>query len=416
MRVRAPRVFILIGALAREGGNAVVRNASRSTLTAVGIAIGIAAVVWVVALGRAGAALAEAQLQKLGDNLVWVEAGSRNVNGARTGNLATTTLTVDDAHAIALEIPSIRSVSPQVDGSILALHGERNWLTRYRGVAPEYLDIKRWEIAAGRVFTHEDVAQVTNVVLLGETVRAQLFGEAPAVGETIRIGVQLFEVVGILGAKGQSAEGRDQDDTVFVPYATAMTKLRGKGLTWVDDIVCSATAPETVDVATRDVMALMRERHALAPGIDDDFNIRRPEELIRAQLEANATFERLLLATASVALLVGGIGTMNVMLASVAERRREIGLRMAVGAKAWAVHLQFLAEAVVLCLFGGAVGVAASLVGSFALERALGWSLSLSPGSLAVAAGVSVAVGIVFGFLPAWRAARLDPIEALRSE
>ncbi len=399
-----------------EALRAVVRHRGRSSLTALGIAIGIAAVVWVVALGRAGSERTEEELRKLGENLVWVEAGSRNVNGVRSGSHGTQTLTMDDAEAILRDVPLIRSVSPQVDGSFLVVNGDRNWTTRYRGVAPSYLSIKRWEIARGNAFTDDDVDRAANVALIGRTVREQLFGEDDPVGQDVRVGVHVFTVVGVLVGKGQSADGRDQDDFVMVPYTTAEKKLRGGGFVWLDDITCSAVSQDAVNTAIRQTTSLLRQRHRIGDGQDDDFNIRRPEEVIKAQLEASRTFEVLLISIASVALLVGGIGVMNVMLASVAERTSEIGLRLAVGAPEWAVQLQFLAEAVVLSLFGGLGGVAVSFGGSFALERILAWPITIPLQAVLLAVAFSVGVGVFFGFYPAWRAARLDPIQALRGD
>jgi putative ABC transport system permease protein len=395
---------------------AIIRHKGRSSLAALGIAIGIAAVVWVVAIGRAGSARAEDQLRELGDNLVWVEAGARSVNGLRTGTHGTNTLTMEDDEAIRAQVPSIKSVSPNVDGSVLLVNGDRNWTSRYRGVTPEYLAIKRWRIAEGAPFTDDAVLHAANVCLIGETVRARLFGNDPAVGEIVRIGVAPFEVVGVLGHKGQSANGQDQDDTVMMPYSTVQKKLRPKGVTWLDDIMCSANRPEDVNAAIDEIIALLRQRHHIGPDDPDDFNIRRPEEVIKAQLETSETFSLLLVSVASVALLVGGVGVMNVMLASVAERTREIGVRLAVGATEVAVQAQFLIEAIVLSLFGGVSGMAVSVAGSFAIERTLGWPIVIPLQAFFLALGFSVGVGVVFGFYPAWRAAQLDPIEALRRE
>lgn len=413
MRTRRP---FAVGVLLGEAVKAIVRHKGRSSLAALGITIGIAAVVWVVAIGRAGSARAEEQLRELGDNLVWVEAGSRSVNGLRTGTHGTNTLTMEDDEAIRAQIPLIKSVSPNVDGSVLLVRGDRNWTSRYRGVTPEYLEIKRWRIAEGAPFTDDAVLHAANVCLIGETVRNRLFGNEPAVGEIVRIGVAPFEVVGVLAHKGQSANGQDQDDTVMMPYTTVQKKLRVRGVTWLDDIMCSATAPEDVDPAIAQIVELLRQRHHIGPDDEDDFNIRRPEEVIKAQLQTSETFSLLLVSVASVALLVGGVGVMNVMLASVAERTREIGVRLAVGATELAVQVQFLIEAVVLSLFGGLSGMAVSIGGSFAIERALGWQLVIPVQAFFLALGFSVGVGVVFGFYPAWRAAQLDPIDALRRE
>lgn len=412
----ALRTTAFVSVVWGQAGRALVRNKGRSSLTAIGVAIAVAAVVWVVALGREGASRAQSLLRDLGDNLVWVEAGARNSAGVRTGSKSATTLTVGDALAIGRDVPLVEKFSPQVDGSVQLISPTRNWATRSRGIAAAYLPIKRFQMALGDVFTDEDVASSRNVVLLGETVRDRLFEGANPVGQVVRMNGQPFEVVGVLAPKGQSATGQDQDDVVMLPYTTALRTLRAPGVTWLDDIVCSAVAPEAVAPAAEQITALMRERHRITPGADDDFNIRHPEEVVNAQLAASETFSLLLLSVASVSLLVGGIGVMNVMLASVMERTREIGLRRAVGATGAAITVQFLAEAVLLCLFGGALGAIVSVAGCSALGNALGWKLTIPVEGFAVAFGFSVIVGVVFGLIPARRAAKLDPIEALRSE
>ena len=405
-------VYLFITQAARALG----RNKLRSTLAAVGIMIGIAAVVCVVAIGRAGAARSQEEFHKLGDNLVWVEAGSRAPNGVRTGSHGTTSLTLGDAWAILHEVPQIKTVSPQVDGGLQVVYGNRNWRTHYRGVSPDYLEIKRWEMLQGAAFTDEEVRRVASVVVIGQTVREQLFGSESPVGKIIRVQSQLFTVIGLLAPKGQTAMGQDQDDTVMLPYTTAQSKLRGRGVLWLDDIFCSAVSPQAVTPAIAEITALMRQRHHIRAPEDDDFNIRRPDEVLKAQIETSNTLAILLISIAGISLLVGGIGVMNVMIVSVAERTREIGLRLAVGATQRAVQAQFLGEAVLLSLFGGLLGVFLGVGSSFALGRVLQWSMSIPAQALLLAPAFSIAVGVFFGFYPALRAARLDPIAALRHE
>jgi putative ABC transport system permease protein len=413
----AKKIFVFpLSLFGREAIRALSRNKLRSALSAIGITIGIGAVVCVVAIGTAGSQRAEQQLQNLGDNLVWVEAGSRNVNGVRSGSHGMTTLTMEDAEAILHEVPFIKSVSPQVDGNVLVASGKLNWTTHYRGVTPEFLEIRRWGLAEGEPFTREDVDHVANVVLIGQTVRQQLFGAEEAVGRETRINKQIYRVTGVLAAKGQSATGQDQDDTILMPYTTAQKRLRGKGFVWLDDIMCSAESLESVKPAVDRINELLRERHHIRPGSDNDFNIRRPEDVIKAQIAANHTLALFLTSVASISLLVGGIGIMNVMLVSVTERTREIGLRMAVGATTGAIQIQFLGEAVMLSLVGGLLGVFAGVAGSFMLGYALGWPVTIPLKALIVAPIFAIGVGIFFGFYPAWRATQLDPITALRRE
>jgi putative ABC transport system permease protein len=395
---------------------AVWRHKLRSGLSTLGVTIGIAAVVLVVAIGRAGADRTADQLKQLGDNLVWVEAGSRNVNGVRTGSHGTTSLTPGDLEAIRVEVPLIKSATPNVDGTVHLAFARRNWTTHYRGVGPEYFDIKAWKVEEGAAFSGRDVDASANVCLIGRTVRQQLFGDEPPLGQMIRVEQHVFQVVGVLGAKGQTGYGQDQDDTIIIPVSTAQKKIRGKGYDWLDDILCSAVAPEAVEPAVKKIVSLMRQRHAIRPGQDDDFNIRRPDEIIKVQIATAQTFALLLLAVASISLLVGGIGIMNVMLASVAERTREIGLRLAVGATRRAVQVQFLAEGIILSLFGGAFGVLLSLGSAFLVERLLQWPIAISVQAVVLAGAFSVAVGLFFGFYPAHRASALDPLVALRHE
>ncbi len=398
----------------REAWKALRRNKVRSSLTVLGITIGIAAVICVVAIGNAGSRQYQQQLELLGDNLVWVEAGGRNVNGVRTGSYATKTLTVADANAILAEVPLIKKVSPQVDGSTQIVYQNENWFTHYRGESPEYLDIRRWTIAQGSNITEEDVVRAAEVCVLGDTVRRQLFAEESPIGKTIKVKNFPCKVVGVLAAKGSSGSGDDQDDFVLLPYTTAQKKIAG--ITWLRDIMCSAGSHGAIPAATQQIVALLRDRHKIQADEMDDFNIRTPEEVIQARLEASKTFTALLVSIASVALLVGGIGIMNVMLVSVTERTREIGIRMAIGATEGDVQSQFLGEAVVLSAFGGLCGIVLGIGGSYVLGNVLSWPMSIPPTAILIATAFAVAVGVFFGFYPARKASRLDPIEALRFE
>ncbi|MFI5111833.1 MAG: ABC transporter permease [Terriglobales bacterium] len=401
-------------AIIREALRALTRNKLRSTLTVLGITIGIGAVICVVAIGQAGSAQVEEQLNNLGDNFVWIEAGSRAPNGIRSGSHGTKTLMQSDVEAIIKQVPLIKLVSANVDSHTQVVYANKNWFTGYRGVAPEYFQIKRWPMSLGAPFTQADVDRASDVCVIGETVRQQLFDIEDPIGKVIRVGTLPCLVMGVLVARGQTGFGNDQDDTIVMPYTTAQKKL--KGTSWLDDIVCSAVTAEAINPAIQQIAELLRDRHHIRRGQDDDFNIRRPDEFINAQLEARRTFSLLLISIASVSLLVGGIGIMNVMLVSVTERTREIGVRMSIGATDADVAKQFLGEAVMLSLFGGLLGVAFGIAASYLVGRALQWPMEIPPQAIVIAALFAVAVGVFFGFYPARKASKLDPIEALRFE
>ncbi|MDA8173658.1 MAG: ABC transporter permease [Nitrospiraceae bacterium] len=401
----------------REYLKALARNRMRSALSITGIGIGIAAVVCVMAIGAAGSKRAEQQLQSLGDNFIWIEAGSRNVNGVRSGSHGMNTLTMDDVDAIRQGVAGVKEVSPNMDGNIPISRKDLNWTTHYRGVSPEFLAIRRWGLTGGAPFTEQDVKRSANVCLIGQDVLQQLFrpGEDP-VGKHVRINNQLFRVDGVLEEKGQTPTGFSQDDTVIMPYSTVQEKIRGKGSNWVDDIMCSAVSQEAIGPATDDIVALLRQRHHLMPGQDNDFNIRHPDDMIKTQMAANRTLALFLISIASISLLVGGIGIMNVMLVTVAERTREIGLRMAVGATVQAIRIQFLGEAITLSLAGGLIGVLLGVAGSFVFGAVLGWRMAIPPESLIIAPAFSAIAGVCSGIYPAWKATQMDPVAALRLE
>jgi putative ABC transport system permease protein len=393
---------------------ALRRNKLRSGLTALGIIIGVSAVICVVAIGEGASAAVERAIANIGANLVWVEAGGVNRNGVRTGSGATKSLTLGDYDAIKAHIPLVTNVTPQADTGVQLVNANQNWHSNVRGVGPAYADLKDWRVVRGVMFTDLDVERSANVCVLGQTIVEQLFGEEDPLGSIIRVKDQPCKVIGVLDVKGQSATGQDQDDNLLMPYSTVMKKIKGQ--TWLDDIMCSATSAAVVDRAEDDISTLLRERHHIRPGGDDDFNLRHPTEIAQAVKDSTTTMETLLAAVASVSLLVGGVGIMNIMLVSVTERTREIGLRMAVGAKGRQVLWQFLIEATLLSVIGGVIGVALGLIGAHTIATRLEWPTRVSTNAIAVAFGFAAAIGITFGFYPALRAARLDPIDALRIE
>lgn len=416
MSILTKKRINILNLIYHESIRSLYRNKLRSALSVIGITIGIGAVVSVVAIGRAGSQRALQQLQNLGDNLVWIEAGSRNINGVRSGSRGMNSLTMEDDKAIFIGVPSIKRISPNVDGSILTAWRNNNWTTHYRGVTPEFLEIRRWNIAEGNSFTDEDVKYSANVCMIGQTVLMELFKGEDAIGQDIRINKQIFKVIGILASKGQSGGGQDQDDTIILPYTTVQKKIRGKGFTWLDDIMVSLVSLDSSKASIDQITELLRQRHHITIRDNDDFNIRHPEDIINAQIAANHTLAFFLISVASISLLVGGIGIMNVMLVSVTERTKEIGLRLAVGATIWAIHIQFLSEAVMLSLLGGIIGVLLGMAGSFVFGYILGWQISIPLNALIIAPICAIGTGIFFGFYPAWKAALLDPITALRHE
>jgi putative ABC transport system permease protein len=393
---------------------ALLRNKMRSTLTILGIIIGVGAVICTVAIGQGASRQVQEQISSLGDNLIFIAAGSVNRGGVQMGSAATKTLTAEDAKAIQQQVPEIKSVSPGVGWAGQVVYEGQNWFTQIRGVSPEYLSIREWPVVDGSSFTQRDVDTAANVCLLGRTVVQNLFGDEEPVGKVVRVGSIPFVVVGVLQSKGASTFGQDEDDTVIMPYTTVQKKLSGND--WLQYIMCSAVSQDATPSAIQQITGLLRERHRLRANQDDDFIIRSAQALAEAQAQSGQVMTMLLASIASVSLLVGGIGIMNIMLVSVTERTREIGVRIAIGATEQDVQLQFLSEAMVLSLMGGAVGVLAGVAGSMAVSNMLKWPTSIPLTSIVIAVLFSAAVGVFFGYYPARKASQLDPIQALRFE
>jgi len=391
---------------------ALRRNTLRTVLSMLGISIGVGAFICSVAVGQGASQQIEEQIRSLGENFIWIEAGNRNVNGVRTGTHGTQSLTVRDAYALQAQIPFLAQMSPNVDMRVQVVYRDQNWATQVRGVTPAYVAVRGWRLARGTFFADDDVTSARKVCVLGQTVVANLFGAADPVGQTIRVQQIPCQVVGVMAVKGQSPIGQDQDDVLLMPYTTVQKKL--KGISWLDDILCSAVSAEAIPMAEAAITALLRERHQVRPGQADDFNLRHPTEIAQAQVASQRTMTLLLASVAAVALVVGGIGIMNIMLVSVTERTREIGVRLAVGARQRDIHAQFLVEAVTMALLGGGCGIGLGLGSAYGIAAVAAWRTLIRAETLVVAVGFAVAVGMVFGFYPARQAARLDPIEALR--
>jgi putative ABC transport system permease protein len=398
----------------RIASRALAANRLRTGLTILGIMVGIGAVLCTVAVGQGGAAQVHNDLLNLGDNFVWLENGNRNVGGVRTGIGGVPKLTVEDMQAILADVPEIVRCSAQVDGRTQMIAGNQNWNTTFRGVSPDYLQIRKWAVRIGEPFTDADVTARAKVAVLGQTVSDQLFGEEDPVDKPIRIGPQIFKVLGVLTAKGAASTGVNQDDFVLIPYTAAMRFV--KGSVTLDDIMCSASSDAAVPTAQGHILTLMRERHRIGEGQADDFNIQTPDEQIKMREDAARTMATMLAGIAAVSLVVGGIGIMNIMLVSVAERTREIGIRLAIGAREGDVRIQFLVEALLLGVVGGVAGIALGFAAAQVLGDAYDYAVVISADTVAVAVGVATATGLIFGYYPAHHASTLDPIEALRAD
>jgi len=392
-------------------------NKMRSALTMLGMIIGVAAVIVMVAIGAGANERISAQIASIGSNLLLVLPGSTTSGGLRSGFGGVPTLTMGDARAIGKELPSVSLASPSIRTSAPVVYGNQNWSTIVQGVGPEYLDMREWKTVSGRNFTAAELDAASKVALLGLTVSDTLFGSEDPVGKIVRIKRSPFTVVGVLERKGQSPQGQDQDDTVIMPITTLQKKLYASAHAGtVGVIMVQAVDGDSVKEAERQVVALLRQRHRIGPGQEDDFSVRNLSEMLALAESATRIMSLLLGGIASVSLVVGGIGIMNIMLVSVTERTREIGIRMAVGARERDILSQFLIEAVLLALTGGAVGIVLGGAGAVLISRFAGWSTVISPSAVVLAFGFSAAVGIFFGFYPARKASRLDPIEALRYE
>ena len=406
-------------ALLRIALRALAVNKLRSALTMLGIVIGVGAVIVMIAVGAGAQARVEEQIRALGSNLLLVMPGSTTAGGVRMGFGSGSTLTEDDVVAINREIPEALA-APALRGSAQVIWGNANWSTQIFGVTPEYLDVRQWPLVAGRTFEPAEMAGAAKVALIGATVAKQLFGAADPLDQSIRIKRVPFTIIGVLDSKGQSLMGTDQDDLILVPIKTARSRVLGTASAARNRSVSTiwVKAADSVDtkVVEEQVRGLLRQRHRIQAGADDDFWLRNLQEVMAAQEASSRVLALLLAAVASVSLLVGGIGIMNIMLVSVTERTREIGLRMAVGARTRDILGQFLVEAVTLSLIGGLIGVALGMGTSLAIAELAGWRIVISPQAVGLAVAFAFVIGVFFGFYPARKAARLNPVEALRFE
>jgi putative ABC transport system permease protein len=394
-------------------------NRARSALTMLGIIIGVAAVIAMVGVGAGATDRIQQQIQSMGANLIIVLPGSVSANGVRLGSGAVASLTQDDAKAIATECPSVALAAPAVRGSVQVVNGNSNWATTVQGVTPDYMTIRDYTMLSGQFFTNQDVDAAAKTAVLGQTVAQNLFGNSDPTGQVVIIKNVPFTVAGVLTPKGQSPTGQDQDDVILLPISTATQKVLGANKAnarAVGSLMVQASGSEVMDQAQQELTALLRERHRIQPGADDDFSVRNLTEVFAAQESSAQVMSILLGAIASVSLIVGGIGIMNIMLVSVTERTREIGLRQAVGAKTRDILSQFLVEAVTLSLLGGIIGIVVGLTASLLISYFAQWSTSVSLLSILMAFVFSALVGVFFGYYPARKAAYMDPIEALRYE
>ena len=400
----------------RVAFRALVRNKMRAMLTMLGIIIGVAAVIAMVSIGQGAQASVQAQIESIGTNLLFVSAGAQNVGGVRsgTGDTGTNTLTVEDLDAIKREVPSVSMVTPTVNSRGQLVAGNMNWNTSIQGVSEQYPEVRKWKVQSGEFFTESDVRTAGRVLVIGQTIADNLFAGGDAIGQTVRVQNLPFRVIGVMVRKGQDQQGRDQDDIAFSPYTTVQKKILGSPRLQIAYV--SAVSPDATYTAQQQISELLRQRHKLNANDPDDFTVRNMSDIAQAANETNNTMTMLLACIAGVSLLVGGIGIMNIMLVSVTERTREIGIRMAIGARSSAVKSQFLIESIVLSLMGGSIGILLGVGVSLAIPSMLGWPTLISTMAIVGSVIFSVAVGVFFGYYPARKAAALDPIDALRYE
>src|SRR3989442_11369802 len=400
----------------RVAFRALARNKMRAALTMLGIIIGVAAVIAMVSIGQGAQASVQAQIESIGTNLLFVSAGAQNLGGVRsgTGDSGTNTLTVEDLEAIRREVPSVSMVTPAVNARSQLVSGNMNWNTSVQGVSEQYPDVRKWMVQSGDFFGEADVRTAARVIVIGQTIADNLLPGMDPVGQTVRLMNLPFRVVGVMVRKGQDQQGRDQDDIAFAPFTTVQKKILGSPRLQIAYV--SAVSQDATYTAQAQITDLLRQRHKLSANESDDFTVRNMTDVADAANATNNTMTILLACIASVSLLVGGIGIMNIMLVSVTERTREIGIRMAIGARSSAVRSQFLIESIVLSLTGGFIGIVLGIIVSLSIPKFVGWPTLIS--SLAIIGSVifSVAVGVFFGYYPARKAASLDPIEALRYE
>jgi len=400
--------------LTRVAAQSILKNKMRSLLTMLGIIIGVGAVILLVAIGQGAQSRIQQQIENLGTNMLVISPGSSSQGGVSRGMGSFNRLKVDDVEKLQRESFLLAAVSPVVATGGQIVGGQGNWRSRINGVSVEYLAIRDWEVEFGRNFDASEVRSMKKVVLLGRTVAENLFPGQDPVGQQVRIRNVPFQIIGVLAEKGQTPEGSDMDDVILAPYSTVQTRLAGHQ--YIPQILASTFSPGDIPAAQDEITAIMREAHGLASWEEDDFTVRNQSDLSEAAQGTTEVMTLLLAAIASISLLVGGIGIMNIMLVSVTERTREIGIRMSIGARGSDVMTQFLVESTVLSAAGGLLGLLLGLGGARIISSATGWTTTISPLTVVVALAFSGAIGIFFGFYPARQAAELDPIEALRYE